>query len=58
MCFCVFYLQFSIEHFDQSRLRKVSDRAGVDLEERTALETVGKNTEGRGDLSNVRGDVG
>jgi hypothetical protein len=52
------YFQFSIEHFDQSRLRKVSDHATIDDGERTTLDTVRKNTEGREDSSNDQGGVG
>lgn len=51
-------LQFSIEHFDQSRLRKVSDHVSTDVEERAALVPVGINTEGRENVSNVQGGVG
>ena len=52
-----YFLQFSIEHFDPSRLRKVLDRTANDGhdEDRNIVGTVGINGKGGND---VQGGVG
>ena len=51
-------LQFSIEHFDPSRLRKISESPVNDDVERTALAAVETSREGRLDLTNDQAQGG